>query len=214
MCCSLTGFGMTGPRRQEPGYDYILQGLAGWMEVTGEPDGPPTKSGLSMVDYSGGLIAAISLLSGIHAARRDGVGMDCDVVAVRHGDRDAELPGHLALNTDFDPSRPRHSAHPSLVPFQAFRDQGLLDHRGVRQGEVLAAPGAGGRRARSGPRTRGSRRSRRGGRTRHLLPALEEIFATRTSEQWLAELYPAGIPCGPINTVARPSRRSTPGPGS
>ncbi len=79
VCCSLTGFGMDGPRSQEPGYDYILQGLAGWMDVTGEPDGPPTKSGLSMVDYSGGLISAIALLAAVHAARRDGIGMDCDV---------------------------------------------------------------------------------------------------------------------------------------
>lgn len=79
VCVALTGFGMTGPRKREPGYDYVLQGLAGWMELTGEPDGPPTKSGLSLVDYSGGFVAAISLLAGVHAARRDGVGMDCDV---------------------------------------------------------------------------------------------------------------------------------------
>lgn len=79
VCCSLTGFGMNGPRSREPGYDYVLQGLAGWMDLTGEPDGPPTKSGLSLVDYSGGFVAAISLLAGLHAARRDGVGMDCDV---------------------------------------------------------------------------------------------------------------------------------------
>ena len=74
VCCSLSGFGMTGPRSTEPGYDYILQGLAGWMSITGDPDGPPTKSGLSLVDYSGGLVAAVSLLTGLHAARRDGVG--------------------------------------------------------------------------------------------------------------------------------------------
>ena len=79
VCCSLSGFGMTGPRSTEPGYDYILQGLAGWMSITGDPSGPPTKSGLSLVDYSGGLVAAVSLLSGLHAARRDGVGGDCDI---------------------------------------------------------------------------------------------------------------------------------------
>ncbi|WP_143308921.1 CaiB/BaiF CoA transferase family protein, partial [Candidatus Entotheonella palauensis] len=79
VCCSLSGFGMTGPRQKEPGYDYILQGLAGWMSLTGEPDGPPTKSGLSLVDYSGGFVAALSLMVGLHAARRDGTGMDCDV---------------------------------------------------------------------------------------------------------------------------------------
>ena len=68
VCCSLSGYGMTGPRRADPGYDYVLQGLTGWMDLTGEPDGPPTKSGLSLVDYSGGLIATISLLAALHAA--------------------------------------------------------------------------------------------------------------------------------------------------
>ena len=62
VCVSLSGFGMTGPRRDEPAYDYILQGLAGWQSLTGAPDGPPTKSGLSLVDYSGGLVAALALL--------------------------------------------------------------------------------------------------------------------------------------------------------
>jgi crotonobetainyl-CoA:carnitine CoA-transferase CaiB-like acyl-CoA transferase len=60
VCCSLSGFGMTGPRSNEPGYDYVLQAITGWMDITGEPDGPPTKSGLSLVDFSGGLVAAIS----------------------------------------------------------------------------------------------------------------------------------------------------------
>jgi crotonobetainyl-CoA:carnitine CoA-transferase CaiB-like acyl-CoA transferase len=79
VCCSLSGFGMTGPRHSQPGYDYILQGIAGWMSLTGEPGEPPAKSGLSLVDYCGGLVAAPSLLIGVHAARRDGTGMDCDV---------------------------------------------------------------------------------------------------------------------------------------
>ena len=65
---------MTGPRSSEPGYDYIMQGLTGWMNLTGEPDGPPTKSGLSLVDYSGGLIASIAILAGVHSARRTGEG--------------------------------------------------------------------------------------------------------------------------------------------
>ena len=52
VCCSLSGFGTKGPRHAEPGYDYIIQGLTGWMDVTGEPDGPPTKSGPSVVDWS------------------------------------------------------------------------------------------------------------------------------------------------------------------
>src|SRR5262245_20385288 len=56
VCCTLSGFGTTGPRAPEPAYDYLLQGLAGFMDITGEPDGPPTKCGVSVVDYSGGLM--------------------------------------------------------------------------------------------------------------------------------------------------------------
>ena len=112
VCCSLTGFGMTGPRSQEPGYDYILQGLAGWMDLTGEPDGPPTKSGLSMVDYSGGLISTISLLVALHAARRDGVGMDCDVSLYDTAIGMLTYPAAWHLNAGFEPVRTHHSAHP------------------------------------------------------------------------------------------------------
>lgn len=120
VCCALTGFGMTGPRASEPGYDYILQGIAGWMDITGEPSGPPTKSGLSLVDYSGGLVAALSILVGVHAARRDGAGMDCDVSLFDTAIGMLTYPAIWALNGDFRPARTRHSAHPSLVPFQAF----------------------------------------------------------------------------------------------
>jgi crotonobetainyl-CoA:carnitine CoA-transferase CaiB-like acyl-CoA transferase len=63
VCCSLSGFGNTGPRAAQGGYDYMMQGMAGWMAMTGEPDGPPTKSGLSLVDLSGGYLAAIAMVS-------------------------------------------------------------------------------------------------------------------------------------------------------
>jgi len=70
---------MTGPRAAEGGYDYILQGYAGWMSLTGEPDGPPEKTGLSLVDMATGYAAALALMSGLWGARRDGVGCDCDI---------------------------------------------------------------------------------------------------------------------------------------
>jgi len=114
VCCSLTGFGMTGPRSQEPGYDYILQGLAGWMDLTGEPDGPPTKSGLSMVDYSGGLISTISLLVALHAARRDGVGMDCDVSLYDTAIGMLTYPAAWHLNAGFEPVRPFTRSFPGI----------------------------------------------------------------------------------------------------
>ncbi|MFE3454172.1 CaiB/BaiF CoA transferase family protein [Nonomuraea sp. NPDC059194] len=204
VCCSLTGFGMTGPRATEPGYDYILQGLAGWMDVTGEPDGPPTKSGLSMVDYSGGFVAAIALLAGLHAARRDGVGMDCDLSLYDTAISLLTYPGVWHLNEGYSPARTRHSAHPSLVPFQAFETSdgwivvGCAKEKfWQRLAPVVghpewAEPGS--------PYATFSLRRERAG---ELLPLLEEIFRAGTAEHWLSLLTPAGVPCGPINTVAQ-----------
>ena len=203
VCCSLTGFGMTGPRSSEPVYDYILQGLAGWMDLTGEPDGPPTKSGLSMVDYSGGFVAAISLLAGVHAARRDGVGMDCDLSLYDAAIGMLTYPGVWHMNAGFTPVRTHHSAHPSLVPFQAFEasDGWIIigcakEKFWQRLTEVIGKPEWA-----SDPRfiTFADRQKN----ATALLPMLEEIIRHRTVDQWLSVLYPASIPCGPINDVAQ-----------
>src|SRR6202012_5796072 len=110
-----------GPRRAEPAYDYILQGMTGWMSLTGEPDGPPAKSGLSLVDYSGGYVAALALMSGIHAARRDGVGMDCDTSLFDVAMGMLTYVATWNLTAGLVPQRMAHSAHPSIVPFGAFR---------------------------------------------------------------------------------------------
>jgi crotonobetainyl-CoA:carnitine CoA-transferase CaiB-like acyl-CoA transferase len=201
VCCSLSGFGMTGPRRAEPGYDYILQGMSGWMDITGEPDGPPTKSGLSLVDYSGGLVAAISVLAAVHAARRDGVGCDCDVSLFDTALAMLTYPATWQLNGDFVPRRTHHSAHPSLVPFQAFESaDGWL---------VIACPkekfwkrlthAAGRPELSEDPRF--ATFAERGRNRETLVPILEEIFTARTTKDWLELLTAAGVPCGPVNSV-------------
>ncbi|MBD3926757.1 CoA transferase [Nocardioides cavernae] len=202
VCCSLTGFGMTGPRASEPGYDYVLQALGGWMELTGDPDGPPSKSGLSMVDYSGGFVAAISLLAGIHAARRDGIGMDCDVSLYDTAIGMLTYPAAWHLNAGFRPTRMRHSAHPSLVPFQAFeaKDGWLVvgcakEKFWQRLTVVIERPEWA-----SDPRfaTFADRDRNRD----VLLPLLEAIIAERTVAEWLEPLRTASIPHAPINDVA------------
>ncbi|WP_104106794.1 CoA transferase [Nocardioides sp. 616] len=202
VCCSLTGFGMTGPRQKEPGYDYVLQGLAGWMELTGEPDGPPTKSGLSLVDFSGGYVAALSLMSGLHAAKRDGIGMDCDVSLYDTAMSMLTYPATWHLNAGFTPVRTRHSAHPSLVPFQAFEaSDGWLvvgcakEKFWVRLAAVVGHPEWA--QAGSPYATFALRQQNQV----ELIAQLEAIFATSTVDAWLAKLYPAGVPCGPINDV-------------
>ena len=76
---SLTGFGLTGPRAAQPGYDYLAQALAGFMSVTGEPDDPPIRCGLSIVDFMSGIAAALGIVSAVLSARESGRGMDVDV---------------------------------------------------------------------------------------------------------------------------------------
>jgi crotonobetainyl-CoA:carnitine CoA-transferase CaiB-like acyl-CoA transferase len=203
VCCALTGFGMTGPRAKEPGYDYVLQGMAGWMDITGEPSGPPTKSGLSLVDYSGGLVAAISILAGVHAARRDGVGMDCDVSLFDTAISMLTYPAIWNLNGDFEPVRTHNSAHPSLVPFQAFQtsDSWIVvacpkEKFWQRLGDVMERPDLV---TNERYATFADRRRNAG----ELIPILEEIFASRTEEEWLRLLRAAGVPCGPVNTVSQ-----------
>jgi crotonobetainyl-CoA:carnitine CoA-transferase CaiB-like acyl-CoA transferase len=203
VCCALTGFGMTGPRASEPGYDYILQGIAGWMDITGEPSGPPTKSGLSLVDYSGGLVAAIAILAGVHAARRDGVGMDCDVSLFDTAISMLTYPAIWNLNGDFEPARTHHSAHPSLVPFQAFR---------AREGWiVVACPKekfwrrlaiAVGRPELASDERFATFADRRRNET-ELRAILDEVFVSRSAPEWLDVLRAAGVPCGPVNSVSQ-----------
>lgn len=201
VCCSLSGFGMTGPRAAQPGYDYILQGLCGWMALTGEPDGPPTKSGLSLVDFSGGLVAAVALLTGIHAARRDGVGMDCDLSLF---DTAVSLLGYLGtwhLTGGFEPERVADSGHPSLVPFQLFEagDGWLVvgcakEKFWRRLTEVVGRPELA-----DDPRFADFEARRRN--KDELTGLLGEIFRTRGASEWLAALQAAGVPSGPVQSA-------------
>jgi crotonobetainyl-CoA:carnitine CoA-transferase CaiB-like acyl-CoA transferase len=120
VCCSLSGFGNTGPRAKQAGYDYIVQGLAGWMSLTGGPDEPPTKSGLSLVDFVAGYVSALALVAGVWRARRDGVGCDCDISLFEAALAQLTYVGTWAASRDFAPPRLAESAHLSIVPFQAF----------------------------------------------------------------------------------------------
>lgn len=202
VCCSLSGFGMTGPRSAEPGYDYILQGLLGWMDVTGEPDGPPTKSGLSMVDYSAGFVAAISLLAGVHAARRDGVGTDCDVSLFDTALALLNYPATWHLNAGYEPRRTAYSSHPSLVPFQLFRAaDGWIVVGCPKEKFWHRLTGALGHPEWADDPRFASFADRERNRAA-LLDLLQPLFGSRSCAAWLEALYAAGVPCGPVNSVA------------
>jgi crotonobetainyl-CoA:carnitine CoA-transferase CaiB-like acyl-CoA transferase len=201
VCCSLSGFGMTGPRANEGGYDYMMQGLAGWQSLTGEPGGPPTKSGLSLVDLSGGYASAIAMLSGIWRARRDGVGCDCDVSLFETALHELMYIGPWAATHGFVPPRRHNSAHPTIVPFQNFRAADAWFVVGAakqvfweRLCSVIGRPEL-------AEDERFATMAARNGHRDELLPLLDAAFAQRTADEWIDALVAAGVPASRINTV-------------
>jgi crotonobetainyl-CoA:carnitine CoA-transferase CaiB-like acyl-CoA transferase len=201
VCCSLSGFGMTGPRAAEGGYDYVMQGLAGWMRLTGEPEGPPTKSGLSLVDIMAGYVAALAISAGLRQAERDGIGCDCDISLFDTALAGLNYVGTWAATRGYVPPRRANSAHPSIVPFQNFStaDGWIVvacpkDHFWRALCEAIGRPDL------------IAEHSYEDfvGRDRHrdeLLGVLDAIFAERPTAEWLERLAPHGIPCAPVNDV-------------
>lgn len=201
VCCALSGYGMTGPRHAQPGFDYMVQGLAGWMSITGEPEGPPSKTGLSAVDFASGYAAALALMAGLHAARRDGIGCDCDISLLESA---LSMLNYLVTWTGtegFQPARVERSGHPTLVPFQNFR---------TKDGWIVA----GGSKEKFWTRMAGaldredlltdSRFATFETRLAHkelLVAELDASFSRETTAHWLATLEAVGVPCAPINTV-------------
>lgn len=199
VCVSLSGFGMSGPRMKEPGYDYLIQGLAGWMDLTGSPDGPPTKTGLSMVDFSTGIVAALAVMTGVYSAQRNGVGCDMDISLY---DTAVSLLAYLGvwhLNGDYMPQRMADSAHPTIVPSQNFRTRDgylvlmcqkdnfwfnlceALNRKDLAQDERF--------------KTLKDRYENKD----ILLPLLKAIFLEKTTDEWISLLTAANVPCSPVN---------------
>ena len=120
VCCSLSAFNRRGSRAHEPGYDYIMQAYAGWMSLTGEPGTPPQKAGLSMVDYSAGVLAALGMVSAILSARETGRGCDVDVNLFESALAHLAYLGAWHLTAGYEPRRWPDSSHPSQVPSQVL----------------------------------------------------------------------------------------------
>ncbi len=200
VCCSLSGFGSTGPRAAEPAYDYLIQGQAGWMSITGEPDGPPGKCGVSVIDFAGGYAAMLGLMVALYDAQRSGVGRDVDVSLL---DTAVSMLSYFAawtLNRDWEPARIPASGHQTLVPAQNFRtaDGWMVvfcakEKFWLSLVRLMGLPALA-----SDPRFDAFP-----GRLAHkdaLLPILEERFATKSTREWLG-LLRGHVPCAPVNSV-------------
>jgi crotonobetainyl-CoA:carnitine CoA-transferase CaiB-like acyl-CoA transferase len=199
--CSISGYGRTGPRADEPGYDFAIQAESGLMSITGEPEGAPMKHGMAITDLVTGMNAAQAVLAALLARARTGKGqlidmalLDCGIALLAN-----MASGHIV--TGAEPPR-LGNAHPSLAPYQLFE---------TSDGEFVLAVGNDGQfRAlcdkvigrpdlSADPRFSTSR-----GRVIHrdvLVPELVAAFRTRSTAEWIAALQREKVPCGQVRTL-------------
>lgn len=198
--CSIAGWGSGGPYADRPAYDLFVAGVGGLMSVTGEPDGPPQRPGVNLVDFLAATHAVIGILLALQARERTGRGQ---LVEVSMLDSLLSASGHLlgALAATGKVPRPAsHSQSAQIVPYGTFRtadgyvNVGALNERSWRKlCEALRR-----REWIEDPRFLGNEL-----RARHrddLLGELRPIFRARTSAEWLRILEGADVPCGPINS--------------
>lgn len=201
VCASLSAFGSTGPRAAQGGYDFTLQGIAGWMALTGGPEDPPTKSGLSLVDYCAGYVTALAILAGVHRARRTGLGCDADLSLFDTALAQLTYVGTWVASRDFRPPRRADSAHLSVVPFQTFptADGGIViacpkESLWRRLCDALGCSDLAVDERFVGFEAREENRA-------ELVAVLSGEFGRRTTAEWLELLEERGVPCGAVNDV-------------
>jgi crotonobetainyl-CoA:carnitine CoA-transferase CaiB-like acyl-CoA transferase len=200
--CSVTGFGQSGPWRERPGYDFMIQGMGGMMSVTGEPGGDPQRAGVPVADIITGMYASVAICAALAHRAHSGLGQHLDLALL-----DSQIALLAYQNTNYfatgkSPER-IGNLHPNIVPYQPFR---------TADGEVIIACGndnlyrkmceaAGCLELADDARfaTNGKRVENRTELTR----LLQEIFARRSTREWVQCLEAAGVPNGPINDVAQ-----------
>ncbi len=204
--CSVTGFGQTGPYREHPGYDFMIQGMGGMMSVTGEPDGAPgggpQRAGVPVADIITGMYASIAICAAIAHRAETGIGQHLDLALL-----DSQIALLAYQNTNYfatgKPPGRIGNLHPNIVPYQPFR---------TADGDVILACGNDNlyRRfceAAGCPELAGDARFATNGKRvenrAELTRLLQDIFAKRSTREWVALLEAAGVPNGPINNVAQ-----------
>jgi len=197
--CSLTGFGQTGPLRDKPGYDFMIQAMGGIMSVTGEPDGEPMKSGVAVADLFAGQNAVIAILAALQARTQTGRGQHLDISLF-----DSQLGwlANVASNYLISGNLPKRygNAHANIVPYQSFQasDGWFVVAVGNDRQFVKMCEGIGKQELVNDARfvTNAARVQNRD----ELISILKPVFMTRAVNEWLA-LIGDEFPCGPINNL-------------
>ncbi len=200
VCVHLSAYGREGPRADWPGFDYLMQAEAGYLSLTGEPEGPPARMGLSMVDFMTGLTAAFALLAGIVQARATGRGRDLDTSLFDVSLYNLNYLATWYLNEGFVQGREARSGHPSLVPSQLFRtrDGWIFIMCNKEKFWGMLAEALGKPEWAEDPRfaTFQARLENR----EQVSAMLEKMLARQTTAEWLAE-FAGKIPAAPVNDL-------------
>jgi len=200
--CSITGFGQTGPYAHRPGYDFIVQGMSGNMDITGEPDREPQKPGVAYADLFTGVYSTTAILAALHSRSQGGTGTHIDMALL---DVQVGVLANQAMNYLVSGRSPKRmgNAHPNLAPYQVFAAQ---------DGTVIIAAGNDGQfralcAALDLPELADDDRFRtnaaRIGNRAELTARLQDRLHGFTREKILAVLEAAGLPAGPVNSVAQ-----------
>lgn len=202
VCVHLSAYGREGERASWPGYDYLMQAETGYLSLTGEPDGPPSRFGLSVVDLMTGTTAALGLVSAVLGARQSGVGRDVDVSLF---DVALHTLGYVAtwyLNGGHTTGRAPRSGHPSLVPSQLYRtaDGWIFIMCNKEKFWPLLAQAMGHPEWAENPDYR-SFKDRLQHRER-FNEELEAVFTTASTEHWMAR-FAGRVPAAPVYDVAQ-----------
>lgn len=199
--CSITGFGQNGPYKDKPGYDFMIQGMGGIMSITGEPDGPPMKVGVAIVDITAALFATSAILAALRHRDLTGEGQYVDIALL-----DATLAwlANVGSNYLVSGELPRRygNGHPNIVPYEPFK---------AGDGVYFALAVGNDRQWRDfcclaglEPLARDPRFATNPKRVQHreqLIPIIAKKMLEKTSDEWLQQLDALKIPCGPINTL-------------
>ncbi len=198
--CSITGYGQDGPYRDRPGYDFMIQAHGGIMSITGPKEGPPYKVGVAIVDVTAGLFAVNAILAALHYRERTGQGQYIDIALL-----DAQVAWLVNVAQNYfatgQPPKRYGNAHPNIVPYETFETaDGFLalavgaDTQFQRLCHVIQRPDL----------WEDERYRTNAGRVTHrveLIPELQRVFKTRTTDAWMQALVEANIPASPINDI-------------
>jgi formyl-CoA transferase len=198
--CSISGFGHTGPDRELPGYDFLIQGRGGFMSITGERDGTPMKVGVAIIDVATALFASNAILAALFARERTGEGQHLDIALL---DSQIALLANVGSSYLCSGEVPERwgNAHASIVPYQAFE---------AEDGYLVLAIGNDGQWRRFCEATdmdlwatdeRFSTNPNRVANREILIPMLEKLFRQKPVAEWLQLCADADVPAGPVNTL-------------